>query len=185
MFFKIQKGNILKNSEIKVRILRETSQNFLRHNSTVKVTTPGLHFCHIMAMKPRNQMRWDKQQQRSIAESSECLPRVNGYWAKSHQPLPLNRAANTCCQFQRLLMSKPHHRTQLMLTPSGCKRTRTLTHIFLYSEVLLSQKTRPDALLSLKFPQPKLPVKTLFGRRERKKKVDSWGLWKLKCILFC
>ena len=42
-----------------------------------------------------------------------------------------------------------------------------LTHIVLYSEVLLSQKTRPDALLSLKFPQPKLPVKTLLGKEEK------------------
>lgn len=50
---------------------------------------------------------------------------------------------------------------------SGCKSTGGLTNIVLYSEVLLSQKTRPDALLSLKFPQPKLPVKTLLGEEER------------------
>lgn len=42
-----------------------------------------------------------------------------------------------------------------------------LTHIVLYSEVLLSQNTRPEALLSLKFPQPKLPVKTLLGREKK------------------
>lgn len=49
-----------------------------------------------------------------------------------------------------------------------------LTHIVLYSEVLLSQKTRPDAFLSLKFPQPKLPVKTLLvNRRDNEgKKVE-------------
>lgn len=45
----------------------------------------------------------------------------------------------------------------------GGQRGRALTHIFLYSEVLLSQKTRPDARLSLKLPQPRLPVKTLLG----------------------
>lgn len=50
------------------------------------------------------------------------------------------------------------------------KSTEGLTHIVLYSEVSLSQKTRPDALLSLKFPQPKLPVKTLLGEGEREKK---------------
>lgn len=54
-----------------------------------------------------------------------------------------------------------------MLTISGCKSTGGLTNIVLYSEVLLSQKTRPDALLSLKFPQPKLPVKTLLGEEGR------------------
>lgn len=51
-----------------------------------------------------------------------------------------------------------------MLMPAGCQRE--LTHIFLYSEVLVSQKTRPDAFLSLKFPQPRLPVKTLFVGEE-------------------
>lgn len=45
----------------------------------------------------------------------------------------------------------------------GCKVPEGLTNNVLYSEVLFSQKTRPDALLVLKFPQPKLPVKTLLG----------------------
>lgn len=58
-----------------------------------------------------------------------------------------------------------------MLTPSGCKHSGGLTSIVLYSEVLLSQKTRPDALLSLKFPQPKLPVKTLLGKEEKRVRV--------------
>ena len=59
-----------------------------------------------------------------------------------------------------------------MLTLSGCKKHcgGGLTNIVLYSEVLLSQKTRPDARLSLKFPQPKLPVKTLLGEEKRVKR---------------
>lgn len=52
-----------------------------------------------------------------------------------------------------------------------------LTNIVLYSEALLSQKTRPDARLSLKFPQPKLPVKTLLGEeKENKEKTKLSGL---------
>lgn len=48
----------------------------------------------------------------------------------------------------------------------GMQGTSGLTNIVLYPEVLLSQKTRPDARLSLKLPQPKLPVKTLLGEEE-------------------
>ncbi len=65
-----------------------------------------------------------------------------------------------------------------MLTLAGCKGSGELTHIVLYSVVLLSQKTRPDALLSVKFPEPKLPVKMLLGeegRESEEKKVDLWG----------
>lgn len=53
---------------------------------------------------------------------------------------------------------------------TGMQSTGRLTHIVLYCEVLLSQKTRPDALLSPKFPQPKLPVKTLWGEKERQRR---------------
>lgn len=104
---------------------------------------------------------------------SLCLPHVNGYWARGqtnfHQAFQYNRAANTCSETQVLstpLQPTPSH-TRLMLTLSGCKSTVGLTHIVLYSEESLSQNTRPDALLSLKFPQPKLPVKTLLGGEER------------------
>lgn len=50
-----------------------------------------------------------------------------------------------------------------MLALRRCRSTNTLTKIVLPSVVLLSQKIKPDALLSLKFPQPKLPVKTPLG----------------------
>lgn len=84
------------------------------------------------------------------------------------------------------LLFNPRHCTPLILTLSGCKRTGGLTNIVLYSDVLLSQKTRPDALLSLKFPQPKLPVKTLLGEEEREKKggVMRTEMTKNK-VLFC
>lgn len=72
-------------------------------------------------------------------------------------------------RFQGLLLPfHSHHCTHLMLALLGCRGAGWLTHIVLYSEVLLSQNTRPDALLSLKFPQPKLPVKTLLWRRRGK-----------------
>lgn len=76
-------------------------------------------------------------------------------------------------------------------TPSGCKSSGALTNIVLYSEVLVSQNTRPDALLSLKFPQPKLPVKTLLGEEGGKKReergviMDSGGKKKKKITLKC
>lgn len=60
--------------------------------------------------------------------------------------------------------------THIVNASSRMQSTGRLTNNVLYSEVLFSQKTRPEALLSFKFPHPKLPVKTLFRGEEQGEK---------------
>lgn len=55
--------------------------------------------------------------------------------------------------------------SQQAVQPKHNRHAKPLTPMVRYCELLLSQNTRPDARLSLKLPQPKLPLKMLLGGR--------------------
>lgn len=127
----------------------------------------------------------NKQAESSPVYWSVCLMLmvIGHFFTKRYGKMQLAHAWRH--RFQGLLLPFHSHQcTHLMLTLLGCRGTGWLTHIVLYSEVLLSQNTRPDALLSLKFPQPKLPVKTLLWRRRGKsgeKKKGKLLRWLKRC----